>query len=154
MRLFREGRHPGSRSPCASLTTAFLTAALSLALLSGCSSFSSDEKPLRDSTFVQMLTELHLAKARIAVQKPVPAGFRDSLFARHGVDTTAFNATLDYYSQRPDAFQHLYSGVIDTLQSLQRPQAQRSQKQRPDAEASEALRDSLYRAKQKESDPR
>lgn len=144
---FREGRrHNGS--PCPSLITAFLTTVLGLTLLSGCSSFSSDEKPLPDSTFARMLTELHLAKARISVEKPVPDGFRDSLFARHEVDSTAFNATLDYYSQRPDAFQRLYSGVIDTLQSLQRPHKWSSEKQRPDAEA---VRDSLYEAKQPDS---
>lgn len=145
---FRECRHPGSSR--ASLNTAVFTALLGLALLSGCSGFFSDEKPLPDSTFVHMLTEIHLAKARTAAENPVPEGFRDSLFARNEVDPAAFDATLEYYSEHPDAFQRLYSGVIDTLQSLQRPQKQRPQKQRPDPEA---VRDSLYESKRKRADP-
>lgn len=85
-----------------------------------------------------MLTELHLANARAKIQDPVPSGFRDSLFARHEVDSTTFSAALEYYSRHPKAFETLYRSVIDSLQSLQRPR-----KDRPTPD--EGIRDSLYR---------
>ncbi|PSQ75036.1 MAG: DUF4296 domain-containing protein [Bacteroidetes bacterium QH_9_64_21] len=123
------------------LATTSLAAVLSLGLLSGCSGFSSDEKPLPDSTFTTMLTELHLAKARIMVEDSVPVDLRDSVFARHGVDSTAFYATLNYYSRRPKAFEAVYSSVIDTLQSVQYPGDERPMPQEG------SRRDSLYRDK-------
>lgn len=124
------------------LGTACFAAVLCLTFLSGCSGFSSEEAPLPDSTFTNMLTELHLAKARTRIEDPVPADLRDSLFARHDVDSSAFYATLDHYSRRPKAFETLYSSVIDSLQSLQRPQKNRPTPQKED-------RDSLYRDKRR-----
>jgi hypothetical protein len=118
---------------------------MGLGLLSGCSGFSSNEKPLPDSTFVGLLTELHLAKARTTIEEPVPPHFRDSLFARHEVDSSAFYNTLAYYSRRPKLFETLYSSVVDTLQSLQHPQ-----KDRPPP--NEEVRDSLYRNRRKPGD--
>jgi hypothetical protein len=107
------------------LATAGLATVLSLGLLSGCSGFSSGEKPLPDSTFTTMLTEIHLAKARTIIEDSVPVDLRDSVFARHGVDSTAFYTTLDYYSRRPEAFKAVYGTVIDTLQSMQYPRNER-----------------------------
>lgn len=125
---------------------ACLAPVLGLILLSGCSGFSSEEKPLPDSTFARMLTELHLAKARARIEQPVPADFRDSVFARHDVDSSAFYATLDYYSRRPKALETVYSSVLDSLTSLQRPQ-----KKRPASQ--EGTRDSLYREKRSANRP-
>jgi len=119
----RPSRHhtPSGCSIPALLATAPLAVALGVSLLSGCSGFSSDEKPLPDSTVTTVLAELHLAKARTMVEDSVPAHLRDSVFARYGVDSTAFYATLDYYSRRPEAFEAVYASVIDTLQSVQYP---------------------------------
>lgn len=94
---------------------------LSLGLLVGCSSVTSDEKPLPDSTFTRVLTELHLARARQNMEAPYPSGLRDSIFARYDVRPADFDATLHHYSRRPEAFGTLYQSIIDTLQALQRP---------------------------------
>lgn len=118
---------------------------LGLGFLSGCSGFSPEEKPLPDSTFTTLLTEVHLAKARIAIEKPLPRHFHDSLFARHEVDSSAFYATLKYYSRHPKAFESVYSSIIDTLQYLQHPQKDRPS---PNGE----VRDSLYRNRRRPGD--
>lgn len=89
-----------------------------LGLLSGCSGFSPDE-PLPDSTFTRVLTEFHLAKARHSIDAPYPSNLRDSIFARYEVHPSEFEATLQYYSRRPKAFETLYRSIIDTLQALQ-----------------------------------
>lgn len=103
-----------------STTGHLLVILLALGLLGGCSPFSSDPKPLPDSTFTHLLMELHLAKARRYVDAPSPRGLRDSIFARYGVQPAAFDTTLKYYSRRPEAFKALYQPIIDTLEALQR----------------------------------
>lgn len=97
-----------------------LVAALGVCLLAGCSRFSSDPRPVPDSTFTRLLTELHLAAARRDLDAPYPPGLRDSVLAQYGVRKAAFDTTLQYYSRRPEAFKALYQSVIDTLQALQR----------------------------------
>lgn len=88
-------------------------------LVSGCTRFSSDSQPIPDSTFVQILTELHITAARHNVDAPTPRGLRDSVFARYGVRAAEFDSTVKYYSRRPEEFKELYSPIIDTLESLQ-----------------------------------
>jgi hypothetical protein len=97
-----------------------LAAALAVCLLAGCSRFSSDPRPVPDSTFTRLLTELHLAAARRDLDAPYPPDLRDSVLARYGVRKAAFDTTLQYYSRRPEAFKALYQSVIDTLRALQR----------------------------------
>lgn len=92
----------------------------------GCSTFSSDEKPLPDTTFTRLLTELHLATARHNTEAPSPPGLRDSIFARYDVRPSAFEATLEYYSRHPNAFEPLYRSITDTLQALQYARKQRN----------------------------
>jgi len=103
-----------------------LALGLGLALLGGCSGVSSNERPLPDSTFTQVLTEIHLQTARHARETPVPPGLRDSIFARYDVRPAAFEATVRYYSRRPQAFDQLYQSVVDTLKALQRPEGSRT----------------------------
>ncbi len=92
---------------------------LGLGLLAGCSGFSSEEKPLPDSTFTQVLTELQVATVRQSQGIAPSPSFRDSIFAHYNVDSSAFEATLRYYSRHPKAFQSLYQSIIDTLQAQQ-----------------------------------
>ncbi|MFB6273307.1 MAG: DUF4296 domain-containing protein [Salinibacter sp.] len=99
---------------------------LGISLMGGCSSVSSEQKPLPDSTFTQVLTEIHLLKARRAREEPVPQGLRDSIFAHYEVSPSTFDATLRYYSHHPRAFQVLYQTVIDTLKALQTPRRGRT----------------------------
>lgn len=114
-----------------------LLGVLVFGVLVGCSQFSSDPKPLPDSTFTRLLTELHLAGARERADAPYPRGLRDSIFARYGVRRTAFEATLKYYSHRPEAFEALYQPVLDTLMALQHAQRSPSTPTIPDSIASQ-----------------
>lgn len=120
---------------------ALLGVVLGLGLLAGCSSFSSDEKPLPDSTFADVLTELHLASVRQTTDAPYQPGLRDSIFARHDVRPSAFDATLRYYSRHPKAFESLYQSVIDTLRALRFS--------RRDRTIPESVPDSLYNNKRR-----
>lgn len=94
---------------------------LGLGVLAGCSGFSSDDQPLPDSTFTRVLTELHLATARKTAEVPYPSSLRDSIFARYDVQPTEFDATMEFYSRHPEAFESLYQSVIDTLRTLRYP---------------------------------
>ena len=94
---------------------------LGLGVLAGCSGFSSEEKPLPDSTFARVLTELQVATVRQSQGSSPPPDLRDSIFAHYDVDSSEFDATLHYYSRHPKPFQSLYQSIIDTLQALQHP---------------------------------
>lgn len=90
-------------------------------LVGGCSAFSTGERPVADSTFTRVLTELHLAHTRRSLEGlPPRPNLRDSIFARYDVRPSAFDATLRYYSRRPEALARLYQSVIDTLRARQR----------------------------------
>lgn len=117
---FHRFRAPSSSVPLHT-GRGLLGVVLGLTLLAGCSGFSSEEKPLPDSTFSQVLTELHLAKVRQSREISSPPDLRDSIFAHYDVDSSAFEATLRYYSRHPKAFQSLYQSIIDTLQARQYP---------------------------------
>lgn len=92
----------------------------------GCSSFTGEEPPLADSTFTRLLTDLHLTTVRGDRFTRKPPALTDSVFAFHGVRREAFDATLRYYSRRPDAFAALYTAVIDTLNAIRSQPRQQS----------------------------
>lgn len=121
---------------------------VALGLLAGCSGFSSEKAPLPDSTFAQVLTEIHLAEGRYSTDAPYPSGLRDSILARYDVRPSEFDATLHYYTHRPRAFRTLYQSVIDTLQALEfskrRLAVPDSLRSLEDAERPKSLRDSLH----------
>lgn len=100
-----------------------------LGLLMGCSGFSPSDKPLPDSTFTRVLTELHMASSRHSRDTPTPPGLRDSIFARYNVEPSEFESTLRHYTRRPDRFESMYQTVIDTLQALRYPDRRRSGRQ-------------------------
>lgn len=100
----------------------FLLVALLLggaSLLSACSSFSSGDSQIPDSTFSQVLVELHILSARHRRGLEPPKGLRDSVFTHYGVDSTAFRETLQYYARSPDKLEPLYDRVIDTLRAIE-----------------------------------
>lgn len=103
-------------------------------LLAGCSTFPSGGAPLADSTFSKVLVDLHLVTARTNHHGTRSPGLRDSVFAQHDVRRSEFEATLQYYSERPDAFESLYKGVLDTLNAVESNlrQGPRSYQNRPD----------------------
>lgn len=86
---------------------------------SACSWISEKEPPLPDSTFSRMLVEMHLLTARTEQGPPPPPGIHDSLFARHDVSRDEFEATLQYYTRRPRAFEELYGAVVDSLSAVE-----------------------------------
>jgi hypothetical protein len=84
----------------------------------GCSTISEEKPPLPDSTFTRVLVDLHMTRARGKRFTRRPPGATDSVFAHHGVHAEAFDATLRYYTRRPDAFSSLYEAVVDSLNAL------------------------------------
>lgn len=86
-------------------------------VLTGCSSFSTEKPPVPDSTFRRVLMEMQLVKARASLEPPLPPGIRDSIFTRYGLQPEDYEATLAYYSRRPQAFETLYQSVIDSLRA-------------------------------------
>lgn len=102
------------------VTSLFVACLLTGGLLgaSGCSVVTSDAPPLADSTFTRVLVDLHMTTVRGSQFTRLPPSASDSVLAFHGVQREAFDATLRYYSQNPEAFGALYDTVIDTLNSL------------------------------------
>ncbi len=95
----------------------FPLAALALGamlVLAGCSAFLSDAPPVPDSTLVEVLTDLHLAKARSELDEPPPA-LEDSVLHHHGLTRADYDAALDYYAEHPDAYLALYDQVLNHL---------------------------------------
>lgn len=74
--------------------------------------------PLPDSTLVVVFADLHLAGARMRLEADVPAGQRDSVLARHGVDPAAFDASVAWLREHPEAFVGIYGSVLDRLNAL------------------------------------
>lgn len=94
------------------------------ATLPGCSLFSSSPPPVPDSTLTRVLVGMHLSTARAQFDTAaVPRRLADSVLARHGMDSSDLDAALRYYSKRPQAFETLYDGVIDTLRATRQRQS-------------------------------
>lgn len=87
--------------------------------VAACSNFLSEEPPVADSTFSAVLVDLHLAEARARHRDTLRPNLRDSVFAHHGVQRSEVDATIRYYSIRPDSFEALYNGVLDTLSAIE-----------------------------------
>ena len=81
----------------------------------GCSSLTSDEAPVDDSTFVEVMIELHLASARAQLHYERPTALRDSILARHGLDEARYEAAVSYYLERPDAYSEINEAVLDRM---------------------------------------
>jgi len=92
---------------------------LASAGLTACSSFSSNKSRVPDTTMTKVLVELHLANARRSHVGSLPDGLKDSVFARHDVQRSDFEATLRHYTRNPKAFDALYNTVIDTLKAIE-----------------------------------
>jgi hypothetical protein len=97
-----------------------LIAGLLGAALSACGT-AADHPPLADSVMVAVLAELHLADARAEVEGNVPPAIRDSVLARHGLDSARYAAALQYYVAHPDTFEALYGRVVDRLEAERLP---------------------------------
>ena len=106
------GRRSIFYSPSPRLSVSLLTLLLALP---ACSSFTSDAPPTADSTMVEVLVELHLADARRHIRRDTPPTLRTDILERHGLDESAFEATITYYAEHPDAYIAVYDQVLDRL---------------------------------------
>ena len=98
------------------LRTACLAAIVAgLLLTTGCDSDEAKRPALADSTFVAVLAELHLARARQDLQDDLPRSIRDSIFDRYHTDSTRFQQTVSYYTDHPEAYTQIYNRVVDHL---------------------------------------
>lgn len=88
--------------------------ALLLLVLSACSDQRPGQPPVADSTFAEILVEMHLARGAATFDVP-PPGIRDSILAGYGVDSSRWEQALVYYSEHPDAYLQRYNDVLDRL---------------------------------------
>jgi hypothetical protein len=104
-------------TPVRSRLAACALAALVVVGAGGCGVVTSEPPPppVGDSTLVETLVELHLARVRQQRYGDVPSAQRDSVLARHGLTPTRFDEALRYYARHPKAYHALYGAVIDTL---------------------------------------
>lgn len=84
-----------------------------------CASLTEPSPPIEDSTFAQILVDLHLLSARGERGDAVPTAVRDSIYARYGVSASKFDETVRFYSRRPEDYHALYRSVVDSLKSIQ-----------------------------------
>ncbi len=92
-----------------------LAAVLLATTLPACSSFSTPEPPVADSTLVEVLIDLQLASARSDLYHDLSPGMRDSVLTRHGLTEADFEAAMRYYSERPEAFVEIYTTVLNRI---------------------------------------
>lgn len=98
----------------------WMAALIGAVLLGGCSSFTAEEPPMADSTLVRVLTEFHLASAREQIQNDSSlVGLRDSILSTYGVTEAELQSAIDYYDERPGAYESLYGAVLDSLNAYQ-----------------------------------
>jgi hypothetical protein len=79
--------------------------------------------PISESTFTQILTEMHTAEG--AAEGEFPSA-KDSLLRiyyaqilkKHEVTQTDFDSTLAVYTRQPVAFDSLYSNVLREIQKI------------------------------------
>ncbi len=83
-------------------------------LLAGCGGNRSQTTGV-DSTLVDVLVELHLLSARLALVGDVTPAFRDSVLARYGMDSATVARRLQHYVRDPEAFRQLYQQIQERL---------------------------------------
>jgi len=92
---------------------------LAVALLgttAACTLLKEERPPLDEDTLVVVIADLHLLEARAdLVGETLPPGARDSLFTYHGISIQDYEAAVDYYAERPRAYNALYRRVVDRL---------------------------------------
>ena len=104
-------------SPLSQIGGVLVSMLLSGSLLA-CSSFTPNDAPLPDSTMVEVMTELHLAKARSNTYgDTLYTALRDSILRRHSVSDARFDEALRYYSERPSEYLTIHRAMEDSLEA-------------------------------------
>ena len=83
----------------------------------GCSSPLADQPPISDSTYVELMIDLHLATGRSQILQDTTLSIRDSIFAKYGIDSTQFEAIGAYYARNPSQYLDTYDTILDKLSS-------------------------------------
>lgn len=78
-------------------------------------------RTLSDSTAVSVLVDLHLAGARERLDAEPPPDLRDSVLARHGLDSTSFRQGMAWYEAHPEQYVAIYGAVVDQLNAERDP---------------------------------
>ncbi len=99
------------------MTTRSMLGVFALCALVHCSVPQGPGPLTSDSLAVALFVDLHLAHARQELELYTPG--RDTILARHGLDSTSFAALMDYYARHPEAYVDLYAQVVDRLESQQ-----------------------------------
>ncbi|NBC01266.1 MAG: DUF4296 domain-containing protein [Bacteroidetes bacterium] len=93
-----------------------LLVAVLLGTTAACTLLQEEQPPLDEDTLVVVIADLHLLEARADLEgETLPPGARDSIFAYHGVSAQAYEEAVDYYAERPRAYNALYRRVVDRL---------------------------------------
>lgn len=64
---------------------------------------------------MEVFIELHLADARRTLNYAALPAERDSILARHGLDSARFQDILDIYAAQPEAYSALYATILDRM---------------------------------------
>ncbi len=75
--------------------------------------------PVPDGAMVTVLAEMHLLQAREELTEADTGEMQDSLLAAHGLDSTAWEDAIAWYTSHPEIFGEIYGRVVDTLQVQQ-----------------------------------
>lgn len=80
---------------------------------------AADERPpVSDSVLVDVFADLHLAGAWMRLQPGETPGLRDSVLARHGLDSASFARSVAWLRDHPEEFVAIYGTVLDRLSSV------------------------------------
>ncbi|WP_338394048.1 DUF4296 domain-containing protein [Fulvitalea axinellae] len=102
-----------------------LTYLLALVAFSSCQTGGKKPKGLLPpEKMVPVLADIYLYEAKVYYMnlsrdsaKNLFATIKPGIFARDGVDSTAFNASISYYTEHPKEFSKIYKQLFDTIQS-------------------------------------
>ena len=68
-----------------------------------------------DSIMTEVFIEFHLLEARTDLFNEDVIKLRDSIMIHHGIDTVAYERTMDYYANHPEIYMKVYSDALDKL---------------------------------------
>ncbi|MFC5410635.1 DUF4296 domain-containing protein [Larkinella bovis] len=89
-----------------------------------------------ESKMVQVLTEIHLAEARVTKMNRVSLDsntliykrLEKQIFRKYKVDTAAYSKSYTYYSSNPDQMAGIYKQVVEELERRNKPADSTSKK--------------------------
>lgn len=64
---------------------------------------------------VEVLIELHLARARQNIQQDLSPAVRDDILKAYGLSEEQFRENMARYAEHPEAFVDLYTRMMDRL---------------------------------------